>query len=173
MVCTRIYTIGHSNRSPGEFVRLLKKYKIEVVVDVRRFPTSKHEHFKRENLGKILASENIEYVWMGELGGYRRKGMKNSPNVAIKSKGFRNYADYMMTSGFKKAIEQLIKIATTKITAIMCAERFFWRCHRKFISDYLTAKGVEVVHIINDSVRVHKISPQARIVGENLVYDIV
>ncbi|AEA47233.1 DUF488 domain-containing protein [Archaeoglobus veneficus] len=168
-----VYTIGHSNRTIAEFVRLLKKYGIQTLVDVRRFPTSKHEHFKKERLEEILAKEGIEYFWMSELGGYRRNGLKDSPNIAIKSKGFRNYADYMTSDEFKKAISRLIKIASEKRVAIMCAERFFWRCHRKFISDYLTMRGVKVVHIINDRVRIHRLSAQARIVGENLIYDVV
>ncbi len=168
-----IYTIGHSNRTISEFIRLLKKYRIQALIDVRRFPSSRFEHFKKERLEKILAGEGIDYIWRGELGGYRREGMKNSPNIAIKSEGFRNYADYMMSNEFKEAIEGVIKIAREKRTAIMCAERLFWRCHRKFISDYLTVKRVKVVHIINDRVRVHALSPEARIVGDKIAYDVL
>ena len=43
-----IFSIGHSNRSIEEFISLLKRYGIEVVVDVRRFPTSKIEWYKKE-----------------------------------------------------------------------------------------------------------------------------
>jgi len=168
-----IYTIGHSNRSAAEFVRLLKKYGIQTLVDVRRFPSSKFEHFKKEKLERILAREGIYYIWMEELGGYRRKGLKNSPNIAIKSKGFRNYADHMMSDEFKKAVEELIKIAAERRTVIMCAERLFWHCHRKFISDYLTMRGVNVVHIINNEIRIHVLSPEARIAGEEIMYDVL
>ncbi len=34
-----IFTLGTSTRSPEEFLALLKHYRIEKVVDVRRFPT--------------------------------------------------------------------------------------------------------------------------------------
>ncbi len=169
----RVYTIGHSNRSIEEFLRLLRKYSIEAIADVRRFPTSKYEHFKAEKLKAYLERESIEYHWFEKLGGYRRKILDDSPNIAIKSEGFRNYADYMMTDEFKSEAEKLMDLARRKITAIMCAERFFWRCHRKFISDYLTIKGFEVLHIIDGETRKHKLSKEARIVGDNIVYDLV
>jgi uncharacterized protein (DUF488 family) len=35
-----IYTIGHGNRNIEEFIKILKYYDIELVVDVRRFPTT-------------------------------------------------------------------------------------------------------------------------------------
>ena len=36
-----IYTIGHSNHSIDEFIALLKQHGIEVLVDIRRFPSSR------------------------------------------------------------------------------------------------------------------------------------
>lgn len=48
------------------------------VVDVRRFPSSRFEHFRREKLAGLLSEAGIGYVYMGEeLGGYRRGGYQN------------------------------------------------------------------------------------------------
>jgi uncharacterized protein (DUF488 family) len=167
-----IYTIGHSNRTPAEFVRLLKKYGIEVLVDIRRIPSSRFEHFKAENLSRILENEGIEYIWMKELGGFRKKGLKNSPNVAIKSEGFRNYADYMLSDEFEEAANRLMKLATKRKTAVMCAERFFWLCHRVLLADYLFVKGFRVIHIICDSAIQHSLTKTARLVNGKLIYDV-
>ena len=49
-----VYTLGTSNRGIDEFISILKAYGIELVVDVRRFPTSKFEHFKKENIERRL-----------------------------------------------------------------------------------------------------------------------
>ncbi len=166
-----IYTIGHSNRSIEEFTRLLLKHSVEVLADVRRFPTSKYEHFKKDKLKKYLKNAGIEYVWFGGLGGYRKKIFENSPNIAIKSQGFRNYADYMLTEEFRKEIEKLIEIAKERRVALMCSEKFYWKCHRKFISDYLTFKGFRVIHIINNGVKEHRLSKEARITEIGLIYD--
>ncbi|RLF31027.1 MAG: DUF488 domain-containing protein, partial [Thermoplasmata archaeon] len=32
-----IYTLGHSTRNFGEFLEILKNFKIELIIDVRRF----------------------------------------------------------------------------------------------------------------------------------------
>jgi uncharacterized protein (DUF488 family) len=65
-----IYTIGHSNRKLAEFLELLTQFDIAVLVDVRRYPTSKWEWYKRENLEGALALEGVRYVHLGDsLGG--------------------------------------------------------------------------------------------------------
>ncbi len=130
-----IYSIGTSSRGPEEFLKVLKAYGIERVVDVRRFPTSRYEHFKRENLKDLLESEGIEYIYMGrELGGYRRGG----------------YEAYMEREEFKEAIGLLETLGREKTTAFLCSERLPWRCHRRFIGMALARRGWEVIHIIEE-----------------------
>jgi uncharacterized protein (DUF488 family) len=50
----------------------------------------------------------------------------------------------------------------------MCAEKLFWKCHRRLLSDYLVAQDVIVEHIM-DSARLqpHKLSAGA-VITENL-----
>jgi len=128
-----LWTIGHSNRSIATFVDLLKEHNIEVLVDVRRFPTSKIDHFKREEMERWLLECGIEYVWLGkELGGYRKGG----------------YKAHMRTKLFREGIRRLLEIATTKRTCIMCLEPNPKYCHRRFISAHLERKRVKVFHII-------------------------
>ncbi|RLI16016.1 DUF488 domain-containing protein [Candidatus Bathyarchaeota archaeon] len=134
----QIWTIGHSNRSLETFLNLLNEHEIQVLADVRRFPTSKLEHFKREALEKWLPKQGIEYVWLGEeLGGYRRGG----------------YKKHMRTELFREGIKKLLEIARNKRTCIMCMEVNPKYCHRRFISAHLERKGVRVIHIINKGQR--------------------
>ncbi|MBE8538933.1 DUF488 family protein [Geoglobus acetivorans] len=170
-----VYTLGHSSRSFDEFLRILKRFEIAALADVRRFPGSKFDHFKKVHLEKALPENGIEYVWFEELGGYRRKVLENSPNTAIESEGFRNYADYMLTEEFRHAAEMLAEMAKERRVAVMCAEKLYWRCHRMLLSDYLHAVlGFEVLHIIDaSSVRRHRLSKHARVTEEGLVYDVM
>ena len=132
----QIWTIEHSNHSIDTFLELLKEHEIQVLVDVRRFPTSRIEHFKKEQMEKWLAENGIEYVWLGnELGGYRKGG----------------YRRHMRTRLFRGGIGQLIEIAKNNKVCIMCMEVNPKYCHRKFISAYLERKGVGVTHIITKS----------------------
>jgi len=78
-----IYTLGSSTRTKEEFLRLLQHFGIRKVADVRRFPTSRFQHFQQP-------------------------------------------------------------------TAILCAERFPWKCHRRFIGVELARRGWRVVHIIDE-----------------------
>jgi len=128
-----IWTIGHSNRTIDAFVELLGEHKIQVVVDVRSFPTSKIEHFKKEQMEKWLPQYGIEYVWLGkELGGYRPGGYKR----------------HMRTKTFREGIRKLLEIAQNKRVCIMCMEVNPKYCHRRFISAHLERKGIKVQHII-------------------------
>jgi len=167
-----LYTIGHSTRTWEEFVEVLKAHSVETVADIRSFPTSRRfPHFNRESLERTLPEAGITYVWIKELGGRRPKLRDDSPNVALRNRSFRNYADYMLTDEFQHGIADLITLAEQSRTAYMCAERLYFRCHRMLVSDWLVAHGHEVLHIdgVGPSKR-HELTPEARIVEGRLIY---
>lgn len=73
-----IYTLGTNRRTEEDFIEILNAYGIERLIDVRRFPTSKFPHFKKETLERFLKDNGIEYFFLGEeLGGYRKGGMRS------------------------------------------------------------------------------------------------
>ncbi|MHC4501027.1 MAG: DUF488 domain-containing protein, partial [Planctomycetota bacterium] len=76
----QLFTIGHSNRSPEDFLSLLREFSINTIADIRRYPSSrKFPHFNREVLHKLLDAERIAYVWLEALGGRRHTALnKNS-----------------------------------------------------------------------------------------------
>ncbi len=144
-----------------------------LVADVRMFPGSRrHPQFGREALAKSLADAGIGYEHFPELGG-RRKTSPDSKNTAWRNESFRGYADYMETEDFRKGIERLADLAQTSgATAIMCAEAVWWRCHRSLISDYLKARGVEVLHILDhNKIEPHPFTSAAKIVNGELSYE--
>jgi len=167
-----VYTIGHSTRSLEELIESLQAHGIRMLVDIRAFPASRRlPHFNRESLEEALPKAGIEYRWMKELGGRRKKLHDDSPNIALRNDSFRNYADYMLTEAFNNAIEDLVRLAEQQPTAIMCAERVYFRCHRMLISDYLVAHGHEVPHIDDAApARPHKIMQEARVIDGQLIY---
>jgi uncharacterized protein (DUF488 family) len=148
-----MYTIGHSTRTMDEFLRLLKEHDVEILMDIRRWPTSRRcPHFGRASLEASLREEGIEYAWLvGSLGGYREKGLgEASPNKGWESGGFRNYAEHALTEEFRRGLEEVLRLTEGGRTALMCAEKHYWRCHRRIISDHMVARGVSVAHIVED-----------------------
>lgn len=166
-----VWTIGHSTRTLEEFLGLLANHEIEGVADVRRYPGSRRlPHFSRDALRESLASHDLAYEHMVELGG-RRRALPDSPNTAWRSESFRGYADYMMTPEFRAAIDRLRALAAQRRTAVMCAEAVWWRCHRGLVADFLKADGDEVLHIVHaGKVEPHPFTPPARIVHGKLSY---
>ncbi len=169
----KIFTIGHSTRSLDELAEALRAHGVERLVDIRSFPMSrKWPQFNRDNLERELPKSGIEYLWMQALGGRRKKIRKDSPNVALRSESFRNYADYMLTPEFQQAAAALVRLAEEKPTAYMCAERVYFRCHRMLVSDYLTAQSHTVLHIdASGPARPHKLMEAARAAEGKVIYD--
>jgi uncharacterized protein (DUF488 family) len=165
-----IHTIGHSTRSIDIFIELLHAHGIELLVDVRRFPASRrHPQFNREALAASLGESGIEYLWRGDLGGFR-KPVPDSLNTAWQVGAFRAYADFMLTPEFAAIIEGIEQLITQRRAAIMCAEALPWQCHRQLLSDAFLVRGWQVLHILDGGCRPHKLPPFAEAEGTRIVY---
>lgn len=167
-----LYTIGHSTRSIDELIEALRAHQIRTLVDIRAFPMSRRlPQFNRESLENSLPADGIRYVWMKALGGYRKKTLEESPNIALRNDSFRNYADYMLGPEFEQAAAELLRLAEETRTAYMCAERMYFQCHRMLVSDWLVAHGHEVLHIDGTGpVKPHKLMGEARMIDGTLIY---
>jgi len=167
-----LYTIGHSTRPLDDLIASLRAHQIDTLVDIRAFPMSRRlPQFNRDFLEQTLPAAGIRYVWMKALGGYRKKILEESPNLALRNASFRNYADYMLTPEFERAISELTTLAEQARTTYMCAERVYFRCHRMLVSDWLVAHGHEVLHIdATGPVKPHQLTAEARMLDGRLLY---
>lgn len=168
---TTVYTIGHSTRSADQFLSILRAFGIEVVADIRTVPRSRRNpQFDQAELKRSLAETHIEYVHLPGLGGLRR-ARKDSINTGWENTSFRGYADYMQTPEFEAALEDFIRRAAEKPTAILCAEAVPWRCHRSLVGDALLVRGVSVEDILSErSSKPRKLTPWARVEGPKITY---
>jgi len=167
-----LYTIGHSTRTIDELVAALKAHRIQNLADIRAFPMSRRlPHFNRDSLQQTLPAAGVHYEWMKGLGGYRKKILDESPNIALRNQSFRNYADYMLSPEFEQSMTELLALAESSRTAYMCAERPYFRCHRMLVSDWLVAHGHQVLHIdASGPVKPHALTAEARIIEGLLIY---
>jgi uncharacterized protein (DUF488 family) len=133
-------------RPVAELVACLQAAGARTLVDVRRFPGSRRNpQFDAGALAETLAEAAIAYRHAVELGG-RRTGEQGEERFAcIETAAFRSYAARMA----KPEWQQALAVALTEpAPCFMCAETPWWRCHRRFIAELLTARGHEVVHLL-------------------------
>ncbi len=142
-----IFTIGHSNLEPQEFLALLARAKVEIVADVRSVPqSSRFPQFSQAVLESILGDASVGYVFLGEELG----GRPDDP-AAYHDDGRVNYPARRRSYAFKSGLDQLLKVAQEKIVAMLCAEEDPLDCHRfLMISPELVAAGASPLHLRKD-----------------------
>ncbi len=166
-----ILTVGHSNHEERPFCELLAGAGVETLVDVRRNPRSRYEHFNRGPLAASLQTNGIEYLHLGEELGGRREPAPESPNRAWEEPAFRGYADHMASAEFTAGIDRVEKLAAERRTVLMCAEGDWRHCHRRLVADFLTARGHRVLHLAPDgALSEHEMTESAVVEGETVSY---
>ena len=127
--------MGTSNRNTDNFIHLLNRHQIKVVIDIRRFPRSRFPHFQQNNLIQLLSENEIQYVFLGDvLGGYRKTG----------------YEQYTKTEDYQTALSSLEEIANNMLSVFICAEKDSNKCHRRYIANDILKRGWQVNHIIDE-----------------------
>ena len=79
----------------------------------------------------------------------------------------------MSSETFDRAASWLIGSARERLTAFMCAETLWWRCHRRMLADALVTRGCTVVHLMGAGrSEAHRLHPAARIADGRMIYDV-
>ena len=170
-----VWTVGHGTQPAERLVELLAGVPIERVVDIRRFPGSRHNpQYGREAMEAWLPEARLDYRWSPRLGG-RRRPSPDSPHTALRNDAFRAYAEHMETAEFLAGIDELLELADAAPTTVMCSESVWWRCHRRLVADHLTlVRGLEVRHVMPDGrISAHRVTDGARLVAGHVRYDVV
>src|SRR2546423_7571593 len=146
-----VFTIGHGTRSVDELLECLREARIETLVDVRRFPSSRRNpQFNQAALVETLVPAGIAYRHEVELGG-RRSGEPGEERFAcIRTPAFRSYVARLAQPAWQQALADVL---TQPVPCFMCAETLWWRCHRSLIAELLVARGHEVVHLVRPGER--------------------
>lgn len=172
----RLLTFGHGTLDEDALTSLIRRAGVQRVVDVRTTPKSRrHPWVWREALETWVPQRTgAAYEWASALGG-RRRPAPDSLNTALRHPNFRGYADYMRTHPFLEAFAGLCDSLDDAVTAIMCSETLWWRCHRRLLSDAaVVLRDVEVLHLdARGNLRAHVLTPGVRQDGGLLRYDVM
>ena len=167
-----LLTVGHGTQAAETFATRVTGAGVALVVDIRRFPGSRrHPQFGQAELARWLPELDVAYRWEERLGG-RRTGLPHSPNGGLRNAAFRAYADYMASSAFRGALDDLLRAADQVDCAVICAESLWWRCHRRLVADAATLlHGVAVRHLMPDGrEQPHTPTPGAVVEGGSVRY---
>ena len=144
-----IYTIGYSGFKINEFILVLKKNKINAVVDVRSYPYSKYYPDYNSNvLKEILEKNSIVYrLYDKEFGARQKDYALYDENNQL------NFKLFSKSQQFRKGILRLKKGVSCGYTiALMCAEKNPLECHRAIlVGRELNKIGFNVLHIIDNN----------------------
>ncbi len=145
MPFTPIYTIGYGNRSIEDFIKLLQKYDVKYLIDLRSQPYSRYKpEFSKEALEHYLQKQHIRYVYMGDtLGG--RPGDAS----CYTEDGKVDYTILHEKDFYQRGIGRLRTAWEKQLPiALMCSEMKPEECHRgKLIGSSLVEQGLAVLHI--------------------------
>jgi len=173
-----LFTLGHSTRTIEEFRDCLKGHAISDIVDVRGHPRSAHNpHFDRTGLAPELEAAGIGYHWLGrELGGFRKAGYRTHMTTPLFLAGMARVLTLADDPGPGQELDHNRNHDHNqnhnhdhnhdynqnhnhnhdnptpnngRNVALMCAEFKWFRCHRRYIADWLVAKGFRVTHILD------------------------
>jgi uncharacterized protein (DUF488 family) len=153
-----LLTVGHGTLEAPELVARLVAARVELLVDVRRFPGSRRNPTVGQvNLSTELPAAGIAYRWDERLGG-RRRLPREEPAVDTwwTVAAFRAYAAHTRTSEFNAARRELAAEISAYRTVVMCSESLWWRCHRRLIADVMA---------VGDELAVSHLMPNGRLVA--------
>lgn len=143
-----IFTIGHSNYPYEKFIRMIKKYDINCVVDIRETPYSKYNiQYNREAFKESLKKDNIAYIYMGNEFGAKRQ-TKESYN----EEGYADFTKVIKEDIFLKGVERLKKgIEMGYKIVLLAAMQDPIRCHRSImLGRYLNQNGFNIKYILHE-----------------------
>jgi uncharacterized protein (DUF488 family) len=140
----KIFTIGHSDLTIGDFVDHLLLYEITALVDVRSSPYSRSQpQYNKEFLKRVLQKNNISYVSLGKELGARSEQPECYKNGKVQ------FDILEKQPLFLQGISRVIKGLTKYRIALMCAEKDPLNCHRTIlVSRHLYNHGIAVNHIL-------------------------
>ena len=143
-----IYTAGHSTATLAQFIDLLKRNDIDVIVDVRSKPRSRLAHFDQAPLQDAVEAAGMAYRFAGD----RLGGVPRDPRVQARWKQGRLdpviIAHLRTTDEWTDGIAEVARLARARNVCLVCSEADPAECHRTAVAlDAAEGIGATVTHL--------------------------
>lgn len=131
---TVLFTIGYEGVSLEEYLNLLLKNDVKVLVDVRNNPLSMKYGFSKSQLQQYCNGLGIEYMHFPEVGIH--SGQRQELNTqADYDKLFAVYCEDNLTKTISSQEKILNLLKEHKRIALTCFEANICQCHRKHLAE--------------------------------------
>jgi len=135
------YTIGYSQKTIEQFIRVLQTRGVATLVDVRHEPVSMYKpDFSKDNLRRALEAENIAYVHAPDLG--VPKEIRARLAETANWDAFFEWYDSNVAPRLNNGLMERLESEAKPPLAFMCVEQNPTKCHRHRIAMALRAKGL-------------------------------
>ena len=132
-----LYTIGYEGRTLDDFVSALQTAGVQLLADVREAPVSRKPGFSKSALEQALRASGIAYRHLRALGCPKpiRDQHKVDGDWQRYTREFMQHLDQQ-----QGAVEELAALTQTQLTALLCFETDFDRCHRTYVARAVAAR---------------------------------
>jgi uncharacterized protein (DUF488 family) len=148
----RLYTLGIGRRPGFEFSRLLNKFGIQVLFDIRGNPpaapvnrpsvfSTEKTDYSRAGMEALCSANRITYLYLGnELALPEGSGLERN-----------SVREWLEKEQVKRGLKIIASKVPVRVCCLVCSCYLPERCHRLIIASELAKQGIEVVHILEEN----------------------
>jgi uncharacterized protein (DUF488 family) len=126
-----LVSIGYEGRTASELIETLKDIGVVNLIDVRLTPLSRKPGLSKSKLAAAATAAGIRYVHLRPLGNPKdNREPFHSGDVAT---GRRRFATVLANPESVEALDLLVDLARSGLSAILCFEQQHDNCHRQVI----------------------------------------
>ena len=141
-----IYTVGYEGIEVSKFIKKLKEWNMELLVDIREIALSRKNGFSKSILKEELKKSGIRYRHLRSLGSPTALRYKLRKDWNYKT-FFDEYRKHIKDQEIQDSIDELSAFAKSKKTVILCYEKDHKTCHRSIITEELKKRGWSVENL--------------------------
>mgnify|MGYP001606301427 CR=1 FL=1 len=143
---TTTYTVGYEGMDIVNFIKKLKDWNVELLIDIREIALSRKNGFSKSTLKEELKKSGIRYRHLRSLGSPKALRYKLRKDWDYKI-FFDEYRNHIKDPEIQDAIDELSALAKSKKTVILCYEKDHKTCHRSIIAEELKKRGWSIENL--------------------------
>lgn len=141
-----LLTIGYEGTTSAEVLALLRRSRVELLIDVRAIAASRKAGFSKTLLAAGLQAQGIGYLHLRGLG--TPKEGRQAVRAGQPKKMEAIYAEHLTSDRAQAELAHAIERARTERCCLLCFERDHHTCHRRLVADAIAAvTGQPVIHL--------------------------